>query len=574
MQTSRHLALLVVLLVASLAVAMVVTGNTTSQATADGSNISVGAGEQLSTILSTTDDDVRTDIEEAGLEFQFERASDTARADSLADRAETLRERSAEIREAYEELTEEYEAGEITASEYAQQLAILNNRAENVLASLDTVAARAENVSRFDLRAAGFERSTLENASEQLSDLNGTGPAALLERFTGQRTGELEISDGDGLRIEVENEDGERSREIRYPDDGDDSMTVSQSEALETAREHLSDREGNWSLTEASVHADSGYYKFEFDLDAPSLEGESEIRIDGSSGDPLRIEEEIEPEDDDGEDDEADDDDAADDDADDDAEPDGEDDEQDEDLFILVSDGVVQPNETVTLQVQSPGGPVENATVSLDDEVVGQTDANGSIDLSLPSDEFEIVATHGDAEAELEFEFEREEESESDAIARNVTIDATLENRTVTVRITHDVEPIPDVAVEINGEDAGVTDAAGEASGTIDADSEEVEVELERGEFEAESTYEIQGGDLVQTAQEIEFGDEGGVDVDGDDDADTGDDADGDDGVEEDDEESEDDTSGDTDDDDDGDDTDDDSNSDDSDDDEEDDDDS
>lgn len=556
MQPSRYLALLVVLLVAGLGVTMVVTGDTTRQDNANGSNVSVGAGDQLSTILSTTDDDVRTDIEEAGIEVEYERSTDAERAETLADRAEALRERAQEIREEYEELTEEYEEGEITADQYAQQLAILNNRAENVLDSLDSLQGRADNVSQFDLRAAGFDTLTLENASEQLADLSGTGPAALLERFTGQRTGELEIETGDGLRIEVENEDGESSREIRYPDDGNNSMTVAQSDALESARNQLSDRDGNWTLTDASVHADSGYYNFEFALESPSLDGESEIRIDGSSGEPLRIEEEIEPLDDE---DEADDDDEGDDEADDDEgeddaddgdEADEEDDEQDEDLFILVSDGVVQPNETVTLQVQSPAGPVENATVSLDDEVVGQTDATGSIDLTLPSGEFEIEATHGDAEAEIEFEFESEQESESDAVARNVTIDATLENRTVTVQITHDGEPIPDVAVDINGEDAGVTDAAGEASGTIDADSEEVDVEFERGEFEAESTYEIHSGDLVQTSQQIEFGDEVVVDNDGDDDDETDEDADSDDEAAEDDTESGDDSDDEADDDD------------------------
>lgn len=49
------------------------------------------------------------------------------------------------------------------------------------------------------------------------------------------------------------------------------------------------------TLVVTHLHEDDGYYEFEFSPDAENNTGEAEVRVDGSSGDAFRVEEEIEP---------------------------------------------------------------------------------------------------------------------------------------------------------------------------------------------------------------------------------------------------------------------------------------
>lgn len=364
-----------------------------SHATNSDGAVSVGTGAQLSTIIATTEDDVRTEVENTAVEARLDRDDETREA--LDDRAEVLRERATEIREEYQKVTDEYASGEISRSAYAQRLALLNARAENVLGSLDRLEARSANVSGGS-ETAGLNESTVEDVSDRLDEVSSAGPDAILEQFTGQRTGELELRVDDGVRIEAESEDGERSRELRRPDDGDDSVTVSQSDALSAARGELSAQNGTWRLTRASVHEDDGYYRFEFVLSAANETGEAEIRVDGSNSDVIRLEEEIERL----------------------AEEEREDEQEDEqedrgEPTLLVADGTPAPNETVTLRVLVDGEPVEGATVTRDDAAVGQTGPDGTLEVTLPPGESEFETQVGDEDAELEFEFEeREEEDE------------------------------------------------------------------------------------------------------------------------------------------------------------------
>lgn len=66
----------------------------------------------------------------------------------------------------------------------------------------------------------------------------------------------------------------------------------------------------------------------------------------------------------------------------------GEADDEDEKLSVTVVSGDAGPGANVTLEVtDGNGAPVEGASVHVEDEVVGQTDTDGQIDVSLPDDE-------------------------------------------------------------------------------------------------------------------------------------------------------------------------------------------
>ncbi len=70
--------------------------------------------------------------------------------------------------------------------------------------------------------------------------------------------------------------------------------------------------------------------------------------------------------------------------------------------------GAVEPGENATVQVSSNGSAVANATVAVNDDVVGETDGAGQLTFSVPEDvdEIEVEIESGDAEFELEVEFE------------------------------------------------------------------------------------------------------------------------------------------------------------------------
>ncbi|AGB14929.1 hypothetical protein Halru_0283 [Halovivax ruber XH-70] len=306
-----------------------------AQSAPNSSSVNVTTGPQLSTVIEVSADDVQSDVEDTAFEISFEDADEATRADALADRAAALRDRAEAIDEDYADATAAYEDGDLGKAAYTQRLATLNARASNVLDSHRQFRQRVATVSPSALSAAEVDRSALNQSIEALNTVTGTGATALLAQFTAESTGEIELETDNGLSIEVESEDGERSREFERPRDDNDDRTVAQSAALETARDALSPVEdGNWTLTSSEID-DGSAYEFEFELlDAATLTGDAEIAVDGSTGDVFSLEEEIEPRDDEADDDEDaddEDDDADDEDENDEDENDAEDDEDDAD---------------------------------------------------------------------------------------------------------------------------------------------------------------------------------------------------------------------------------------------------
>jgi hypothetical protein len=365
-----------------------------TQAAQTDARVNARAGPQLSTVIDVSSDEVRTDVDNTAFELSVEGASEEAKADVIAERADALRDRAESLRDDLDEATEAYEEGDLTRSEYARRLAVLNARATNLLNSYEQLRQRAADVSATELRAAGVTQSALDRSVENLSSVTGTGTNALLKQFTGESAGEIELETENGLSIEVESEDGERSREFERPRDDTDTVTVSQSAALETARGALSSVGGQWILSSSEVDEDGGAYEFAFVLrNAANLTGEAEVAVDGSSGDIFSLEEEIEPRD----------------------EADDERDDSDRELTMVVAEGTPGPNERITVQVLANGEPAENVAVYLNGRPVGTTDSDGRVTVTLPAtDEAELTAETDDAEAELEFEFEDVEEDEQE----------------------------------------------------------------------------------------------------------------------------------------------------------------
>jgi len=472
------------------------TATQVNNTTTDSSTVNVTAGRQLSTVISATSDDVQSEVDATDFELEYENGSDEARAEAIAERSDRLRDRADAIRDDYEDATESYEAGELTKSEYAQRIATLNARAENVVAGYEQLSNRSANVSKLELRAAGLNETALQQSVDDLDSVRGSGAEALLQRFTGTSSGEVEIETDGGLSVEVSGEDGEFAREITRDRDGSTNLTVSQSAALETARGALSSpTNASWTLQKASVHEDSGYYKFEFGFETADRTGEAEVRVDGSSGEVFRIEEEVEPTDDEAEerDDETEERDDETEERDDETEE-RDDEAEERELALLVAGGTVAANETITVEALRDGEPAADVAVTMNGEPVGTTGADGTVSVTLPSSgDVELTAGEG----ELEFEL-RETEDEDD-IYRNLDAATTLSNGTVTVTVTYEGSGIGNATVYANDAQVATTDSDGTATFAVPNGTEELDVEVVKGEFEAEFEYELRNGALTQT---------------------------------------------------------------------------
>lgn len=493
----------------------------------NGSAVNVTVGQQLSTVVVEADSEVRSGVDEVVFELRFEAANETERAEAIAERAEDIRERAAEIAADYRAARTAYERGNLSASEYAQRIAMLNARAEDLIESVRQLQKRAGGVSALELRVAGFNVSSLRAADERLDAVTGVGARALLHRFTGRRTGEVEIEFREGLSIEVESEDGEVSREIERPRDDDPNITVSQTAALDAARAALGPPQtGEWALRRASIHEDSGYYKFEFSLTGTNETGEAEVRVDGSSGEVFRLETEIEPADRDDQGDEGD------------EEADDEREEVDHrrEITLLIAEGTPRPNTTVTVVARSGEQRVPNATVTLNGEPIGRTDDSGTIKVTLPHGEAEIRVEKNEAEGKLEFEFADEDDA---VLHRNFAASGVVDSGTVTLTLTYGGSGVAGATVVVDGEPVGTT--ARDGTVTFDATLEdELEVEVRKRAFSAELTFNIRDGRLTLVETDFDGGDDGGDDDEEDDegerddDEETDDDGDGDDDEEDD----------------------------------------
>ena len=213
--------------------------------------------------------------------------------------------------------------------------------------------------------------------------------------------------------------------------------------------------------------------------------GEARVRVDGSTGDVFRLAAETERQDD-GEDD-----------------GDGTDDGDDHEARLLLVDGTPAPGGTIVVRALVGDEPAAGVTVYVNDHAVAETDAHGEATITLPrASDVDIEA----GDAALEFRFE---DAEEEGVHGRLDATATLEGETVTVRVTFDGEPVEGATVEANDEVVGETDGHGVATFAFDPEGDDrLDLELTKGEFEAEFRFELHDCDLVlvESGHEVDDG--------------------------------------------------------------------
>lgn len=164
--------------------------------------------------------------------------------------------------------------------------------------------------------------------------------------------------------------------------------------------------------------------------------------------------------------------------------------EQDGNVNLTV-DRNVTPGEMVTVSATLDGEPVRFAPVSVNGDVVGETDENGTIAVSVPDDdEFEVeLESEAEGERTIPPESDADEEFDTDG---EKTIDISVDGNVsagenVTITALHQEYPLAGAHVSINGDDVGETNSTGSVT-TMVPDADEFEIEIE---YEAEGELEI-----------------------------------------------------------------------------------
>jgi hypothetical protein len=134
--------------------------------------------------------------------------------------------------------------------------------------------------------------------------------------------------------------------------------------------------------------------------------------------------------------------------------------------------GNVTAGANAGVEVTQNGSAVENATLSVDGEVVARTDANGTAAVPVPADaeEFEVEVRADDDEVELSRELTGES-AEDDALEVELE-DENVTDGEATVVVTREGDPVGNATVEVDGEVAGQTDADGRLDVAVSAGAE------------------------------------------------------------------------------------------------------
>ena len=148
-------------------------------------------------------------------------------------------------------------------------------------------------------------------------------------------------------------------------------------------------------------------------------------------------------------------------------------------------EGDVVPGGAATVTLTYRGIPLSNVLLELDDEELGTTDALGQLSIQIPlgADEVELE-TELEGKLKIEYEVGVPPTSEAEGELTLQLDGEVAPGSAVTLTVTNLGTVLPNVPVELNDEQIGVTDALGQLAIQIPLGVQEVELEVElEGKF-------------------------------------------------------------------------------------------
>ncbi|WP_224450539.1 DUF4382 domain-containing protein [Haloprofundus salilacus] len=174
------------------------------------------------------------------------------------------------------------------------------------------------------------------------------------------------------------------------------------------------------------------------------------------------------------------------------------DDEEQREGLNLELVGNVSQGENVTAEVTRDDKPVANATVVVNEQVVGETDTDGQLSFEVPNDEtLKVTVKEGGDQAAREVKFEpTSEQGEKEKKEVTSSLHATFisnvsQGENATLSVTQNDSSVENADVFVNDEEVGTTDANGEITFEIpNADTMTVTVQVGDEELEVEREFE------------------------------------------------------------------------------------
>jgi len=290
---SSVLALLVVI---SVPAAGAIAGPDLAQVGETDESVDVGVGARLSTVIAATEIDVQAAVDRSTFARQAASANDTDIARSIQSRATTLSEQRDQLQSELASLQTAVTAGNITQATFVREVALVHAETMALTQAYQQLNQSVERVPAQARQANGIEQATIIAEAVSGAELNSRARAAVFNQLTGEDDGEIRVRTTDGVEIEVEHDDGEISREWERPDDGDRSFTLDAAAAADRASTVLPQLDqGEWVTEGPTERTDDGAYELTYRLaGGATADAEVEITIDGSSGEVIEYESEIE----------------------------------------------------------------------------------------------------------------------------------------------------------------------------------------------------------------------------------------------------------------------------------------
>ena len=259
-------------------------------------SVDVGVGARLSTVIAATEIDVQAAVDRSTFARQAASANGTDIARSVQERATALSEQRAQLRSELTGLQTAVAAGNITQATFVREVALVHAETMALAQAYQQLNQSVERVPIQAQQANGIEQATIVAEAVSGANLNSRARAAVFNQLTGEDDGEIRIRTTDGVEIEVENDDGEISREWERPDDGDRSFTLDADAAADRASTVLPLLDqGEWVSEGPTERTEDGAYELAYRLTGGANgDAEVEVTIDGSSGEVIEYESEIE----------------------------------------------------------------------------------------------------------------------------------------------------------------------------------------------------------------------------------------------------------------------------------------
>ena len=290
---STVLALLVVI---SVPAAGAIAGPDLAQMDETDDSVNVGVGARLSTVIAATNIDVQAAVDRSTFARQSASTNDTDIARSVQNRATALSEQRNQLQSELTSLQTAVTAGNITQATFVREVALVHAETMALTQAYQQLNQSVERVPAQARQANGIEQATITAEAVSGAELNSRARAAVFDQLTGEDDGEIRVRTTDGVEIEVEHDDGEISREWERPDDGDRSFTLDAVAAADRASTVLPQLDqGEWVTEGPTERTDDGAYELTYRLTGGATnDAEVEITIDGSSGEVIEYESEIE----------------------------------------------------------------------------------------------------------------------------------------------------------------------------------------------------------------------------------------------------------------------------------------